>query len=233
VARELDDVNAAPCGRCAVCAGSFVPTEADEALVSEAARFLQRAERPLRPRKQWPAVLGLGTRIAAGDQLAEGRALARWRDGGWGDLVARGRDEGDAFDERLIAAAAELVEARWRPDPAPQWVAAVPSARRPALLADLAVRLGAALGLPVAAPLRVLGEPPPQNGLENSAQQARNALEALLVEPSLVRAGPVLLVDDVVDSRWTLTVAGRLLRAAGCAAVLPLALADASGMAYG
>jgi len=37
--------------------------------------------------------------------------------------------------------------------------------------------------------------------------------------------GPVLLVDDVVDSGWTATVVARLLRRAGAPAVLPLALA--------
>ena len=37
--------------------------------------------------------------------------------------------------------------------------------------------------------------------------------------------GPLLLVDDVADSRWTLTVAGALLREAGVPAVLPLVLA--------
>ena len=37
--------------------------------------------------------------------------------------------------------------------------------------------------------------------------------------------GPVLLVDDHVSARWTLTVAARALRLAGAEAVLPLALA--------
>jgi ATP-dependent DNA helicase RecQ len=37
----------------------------------------------------------------------------------------------------------------------------------------------------------------------------------------------VLLVDDLVDSRWSLTVAGRLLRLAGSGPVLPLALGQA------
>ncbi|MGZ4640004.1 MAG: hypothetical protein ACXV2J_13205, partial [Actinomycetes bacterium] len=41
-------------------------------------------------------------------------------------------------------------------------------------------------------------------------------------------AGPVLLVDDLVDSRWTLTVAGRALRRAGAPGVLPFALAVAA-----
>jgi ATP-dependent DNA helicase RecQ len=40
--------------------------------------------------------------------------------------------------------------------------------------------------------------------------------------------GPVLLVDDLLDSRWTLTVAGALLRRHGASSVLPFALAAAA-----
>jgi ATP-dependent DNA helicase RecQ len=39
--------------------------------------------------------------------------------------------------------------------------------------------------------------------------------------------GPVLLVDDLVDSGWTMTIAARELRLAGAPGVLPLALAVA------
>jgi ATP-dependent DNA helicase RecQ len=38
----------------------------------------------------------------------------------------------------------------------------------------------------------------------------------------------VLLVDDRADTRWTLTVAARLLRESGAPAVLPFALAITS-----
>ena len=37
----------------------------------------------------------------------------------------------------------------------------------------------------------------------------------------------MLLVDDVIDTGWTMTVAARLLRRAGAPAVLPFALAQA------
>jgi ATP-dependent DNA helicase RecQ len=55
--------------------------------------------------------------------------------------------------------------------------------------------------------------------------------ERIVVGPELAarldEAGgkPVLLVDDLADSRWTMTVAGRELRRAGAAGVLPFALA--------
>ena len=40
--------------------------------------------------------------------------------------------------------------------------------------------------------------------------------------------GPVLLVDDVTDTGWTITMAARELRRAGAPEVLPFALASVS-----
>jgi ATP-dependent DNA helicase RecQ len=60
----------------------------------------------------------------------------------------------------------------------------------------------------------------------NSAQQLANVRGAFEVHDPL--PGPVLLVDDLVSSRWTLTAVGHLLRTAGVEAVLPIALLDAS-----
>ena len=65
----------------------------------------------------------------------------------------------------------------------------------------------------------------PQHEMENSAQQHRNVLDAYTtVEP--VPSGAVLLIDDIADSRWTLTEVGGVLRAAGVAAVIPVTLAQ-------
>jgi ATP-dependent DNA helicase RecQ len=65
----------------------------------------------------------------------------------------------------------------------------------------------------------------PQKTMENSAQQLANIYGAFTVAGP-VPGGPALLVDDVVDSKWTMTYVGSLLRVAGCSAVLPLAPAD-------
>jgi ATP-dependent DNA helicase RecQ len=40
--------------------------------------------------------------------------------------------------------------------------------------------------------------------------------------------GPLLLVDDVTDTGWTMTMASRVLRRAGAPEVLPFALASVS-----
>ena len=41
--------------------------------------------------------------------------------------------------------------------------------------------------------------------------------------------GPVLMVDDRIETGWTMTVSARLLRQAGAPAVLPFALAVTGG----
>jgi len=67
---------------------------------------------------------------------------------------------------------------------------------------------------------------PPQATMDNSTQQLANVHGAFAVADD-VPTGPVLLVDDVVDSRWTMTVVGALLQRAGAGPVHPLALAQA------
>ena len=64
--------------------------------------------------------------------------------------------------------------------------------------------------------------------MANGTQQARNVDGSLAVSRDPLPGGPVLLVDDMVDSRWRLTVAAWLLRSHGSGEVRPLALALSS-----
>ena len=64
--------------------------------------------------------------------------------------------------------------------------------------------------------------------MANGTQQARNVDGSLAVSQDPLPGGPVLLVDDMVDSRWTLTVAAWLLRSHGSGEVWPLTLALSS-----
>ena len=85
------------------------------------------------------------------------------------------------------------------------------------------------MGLPYVDVLTVRDGGQPQKQMQNSFQQANNAIDKLDVMAENVLPGPVLLVDDIVDSRWTLTVAGWLLQTSGNGPVLPFALAVAAG----
>jgi ATP-dependent DNA helicase RecQ len=134
----------------------------------------------------------------------------------------------EPFPDELIAALGVEIR-RWRPYPAPEWVTFVPSsAARSGTVEDLAERLARLLSLPVTSSVHKPVRNQVQKLMHNSQQQLANVIDAFTVD-STVPSGPVLLVDDVVDSRWTLTVVGGLLRRAGAESVLPVALARASG----
>ena len=158
----------------------------------------------------------------------EGRALCQWGDPGLGELVRQGKQQNQHFDEQLVDAAARLIGDRWNPVPAPVWVTCVPSRRHLTLVPDFARGLARKLELPFLECVRKVNDTEPQKTRDNSFQQAQNLAGAFVVDKVTVRAGPVLLVDDMVDSRWTFTVLTSLLRRAGSGPVYPFALADTS-----
>jgi ATP-dependent DNA helicase RecQ len=206
-----------------------LPTKPDPALVREAVAFLRRTSLPIEPRKQWPAggmpQYRLTGRIAAERQAQPGKALCIWGDAGWGSLVRNGKYRDRHFADELVTACESLVR-QWNPQSAPTWVTCVPSLRHPDLVPDFASRLAARLGLPFHAVLEKTDNRPEQKTMSNSTQQARNIDGSLAITTQPIPAGPVLLIDDMVDSRWTLTVAVWLLRTHGSGAVFPLALAQ-------
>jgi ATP-dependent DNA helicase RecQ len=223
--RLLNDPTAGECGHCANDGGVRWPRSVSAPLVGEAVAYLRRDVRAIEPRRQWPE----GGKIAKPNEI--GRALCILGDPGWGRDVAGALAAGPGpdvrFEDHLAGAAMEVIRGRWRPSPIPEWVTCVPSAARPGSVEAFARRLASALALPFA-PCLTSAEGRPQSAMANSATQAANARSRLGVVPAAVRSGPVLLVDDLVDSRWTLTVAGSLLRDQGAGPVLPFALAVAT-----
>ena len=231
LATALDDKDPQPCGICASCLGRPVVEEAFPHVGAvEAARFLQHSEMPLESRKLVPAgsfvEYEFPTRLANDMRAETGRILSRWGDAGWGQIVAEDKHN-DHFRDELVDAVAEMVLERWQPEPAPQWVTCVPSNSHPKLVPDYASRLAERLGLPFVRVVTKVRDNEPQKSQQNRFHQCRNLDGAFAVEDP-VPNGPVLLVDDVVDSGWTMTVVAALLRRAGSGPVWPVALATSS-----
>jgi ATP-dependent DNA helicase RecQ len=205
-----------------------LPTTTEPVLVREAVAFLRRTILPIEPRKQWPAggmpQYNLSGRIAAGIQAQPGKVLCIWGDAGWGNLVRQGKYRDGHFSNELVKACVSLVR-EWNPQPAPTWVTSIPSLRHPDLVPEFARRLAVALSLPFEAVLKKTADRPEQKTMANSTQQAHNIDGSLAITIEHLPNGPVLLIDDMVDSRWTLTVAAWLLRSHGSSEVWPLALA--------
>jgi ATP-dependent DNA helicase RecQ len=205
-----------------------LPVTVNGSLVQEAVAFLRRTHLTIDPRHQWPTgglpQFHLSGRIPASQQAQPGKALCLWGDAGWGGLAKQGKLNGHFADD-LVIACAQMIR-KWNPEPAPAWITCVPSLRHPDLVPDFARRLAAALALPFHPVIMKTEERPEQNTLANSTQQARNLDGALALNGQPVPSGPVLLVDDQVDSRWTLTVSAWLLRKAGSGDVWPVVIAQ-------
>jgi ATP-dependent DNA helicase RecQ len=229
--RALDDPTIQPCGKCARCLGRpMIPEGFSHRLAVEASLFLRRSEIPLICKKQVAAgafpTYGFSGNFKKDLQAETGRILARWGDAGWGRMVADDKHAG-RFRDELVEALAEMVEDRWRPEPAPAWVTCVPSRKRPELVPDFARRLAQRLGLPFVNAVEKVRDNQPQKLQQNRFHQCHN-LDGVFAIADGIPYDPVLLVDDVVDSGWTLTVVAALLRQAGSGPVWPLVLASAS-----
>ena len=146
------------------------------------------------------------------------------------ELVRAGKHKDGRFDDRLVDAAAELIQRDWKPSPPPRWITYVRSLRHPTLTPDYAERLASKLGLPCLDVIAATREVEPQKAMPDPFRRCENVAGVFEVSPS-VRLEPVLLFDDIVSSGWTLTSAGMSLRQAGVSVVHPFVLADFSEMA--
>ncbi|MFI9167825.1 RecQ family ATP-dependent DNA helicase [Streptomyces lincolnensis] len=248
--RQLDDEEAASCGRCDNCAGPRFTADVSPAALDTAGGSLARAGVVVEPRKMWPTGLpaigvNLKGRIPPGEQATQGRALGRLSDIGWGNrlrpLLAPRAPDGPAPDDVVAAVVTVLADWAKGPDgwasgrtdapPRPAGVVTMASRTRPQLIQSLASKISTIGRLPLLGSLAYTDDLADLSlPRSNSAQRLRALNGAITVPPPLQAAieaadGPVLLVDDMTETGWTLAVAARLLLRSGAQGVLPLVLA--------
>jgi len=241
--RELDDPEAKPCGQCDNCAGRPWTASVPEASEAAARQRLARPGVEVEPRKMWPSgmkVLGIDAsgKIPADRTAEPGRAVGRLTDVGWGGML-RGLFAEGAPDEPVSAQLTDAVVkvlAAWDWRQRPASVVTMPSRSRPLLIGSLGQRISAIGRLTYLGAIGYATPDGPGPRRHNSAQRLASLWRALTISDELREAlsgaaldAPVLLVDDQIDTGWTMTVAAALLRDAGAPAVLPLALATTAG----
>jgi ATP-dependent DNA helicase RecQ len=234
--RQLDDPDAdadrlEPCGRCDTCTGTVRSTEVDDAATTAAHERLTRPGVPLPPRRQWPSGMAeldipVSGRIPAGELADEGRVIGRLSDIGWGTRLRELVSGDDVPVPPDVLDACVTVLAGWGWSTRPVGVVGIGSRTRPHQLAHLARRVAEIGRLPLLGTAEPVGPRPAPSA--NSAQRLAATWDGFTVPALDGVGGPVLLVDDLVDSGWTATVVARLLRQAGAPAVLPFALALAA-----
>ncbi len=236
---DLDDPLLEPdwrCGRCDTCGGLELPRVPSTSVVVDVRSGLERPGVEIAPRAQWPSGMrrlgvDLAGRIPDGERPDVGRALARLDALGWAgplrELLAPGAPDAP-LPEALRRPMVEVLD-DWAP--VADGVVAVASATRPRLVDHLAAGVARRLGLRVVGRVAPRPDRPPCRHDVNSAQRLHSVLDRMhldLGEAALagLPGRSVLLVDDYVDSGWTLTVAARLLRQAGASRVLAVVLAQ-------
>ncbi len=218
------------CGRCDNCAGQRFDAQVDATATAATLERLMRPGVEITPRRQWPsglAQLGVDLSGRISDGPEPGRVIGRLTDLGWGARLRRLLDEPDQQVPEEVVRAAVSVLAGWEWKLRPTAVLGLDSVTHPLLIGSLTDRLAQLGRLTRLDTLRYA----PNRRTTTAANSAYRvaALQGCWLPPDLpADVGPVLLVDDVTDSGWTLTMAARVVRAAGAPQVLPFALASVS-----
>lgn len=219
------------CGRCDNCTGERYSADVDAAAAEDTRRTLMRPGVELSPRKQWPtglAKLGIDLSGRITDGPRPGRVIGRLTDLGWGARLRALLDGPDGEVPDDVVAAAVKVLAAWDWAVRPTAVMALDSATHPLLIGSLRSRLAELGRLTDLGTLRYAPGRRPATAANSAYRVAALSGAWSPPDPVPAGAGPVLLVDDLADTGWTLTMAARVLRAAGADDVLPFALAGTS-----
>lgn len=238
--RFLDDDTAAPCGRCDNCAVPSLPTTTSAETMNALRSYLDCSGVAIKPRAVWPTGLpsigvALKGRIASNESAAYGRAIARLNDIGWGEDLRTLLDSAEAetpVPDRVLNRVLKVLSDWEEIDGTlPSGVVAIHSHRRDGIVRSLAEFVAAKMNLPLLGLISTTYLPV-KAGASNSARRVAALHERFEVPEQLAakckeaKAG-VLLVDDLVETGWTMSLAARALRQAGAPSVVPFALATA------
>ena len=221
IVNDLSVQKVSKCGKCSNCMGHFLfKNEPESEIVDQANQMIIENFCCFEPRTRWE----IGKKIEERYRSETGIALSYYGDSGWGRIVSEDKYKKNHFRDELVIASANCI----RKDIACtqiNWITSVPSLRRPELVREFAKRLADELNLPYSDSF-VKKDAVEQKCLNNNIQQRDNAWHSFEIKK--IRKGNVLLVDDMVDSRWTFTVCAFKLRKHGTGLVFPFALSNTS-----
>ena len=221
IAEKLDDVNAKVCGKCSNCRGLLFDETVGAETVQRAQQFIKSKFGVIEPRKQFPDK----TKIESEFQFKGGIVLSNYADAGYGMAVQKGKYVDGYFSDELVDASVKILSEFIKNNNI-EWITPVTSKRHPQLVPDFAKRLADRLGIGYFEGIKKFNAEE-QKKFENSDGQYQNANNSF--EIIQVKKENILLVDDMVDSRWTFTVCAMKMREMGSGDIYPFALANTAG----
>ncbi len=225
IVNALDDSTEEKCGICANCLGyEEYPAKASAQAKEAAADYLEKQYYVIEPRLRW-AETSYTKMVKIGTPNETGICLSRYGHPIYGELVKKGKYEDHFFGDELVEKSAQVL-APFVAEHGIEALTYVPSLRS-GIVCDFAGRLAEKLGLPCLTLLEKT-DAEQQKEMENSSFQCENAQKSFAVAEGAVSPKNILLVDDMADSKWTLTVCGDILTKAGAEHVYPYVLASTS-----
>ena len=221
IAEKLDDVNAKVCVKCSNCRGLLFDEMVDAETVQRAQQFIKSKFGVIEPRKQFPDK----TKIESEFRFKGGIVLSNYADAGYGMAVQKGKYLDGYFSDELVDASVKILSEFIKNNNI-EWITPVTSKRHPQLVPDFAKRLADRLGIGYFEGIKKFNAEE-QKKFENSDGQYKNANDSF--EIIQVKKENILLVDDMVDSRWTFTVCAMKMREMGSGDIYPFALANTAG----
>ena len=221
IAEKLDDVNAKECGKCSNCRGLLLDETVGAETVQRAQQFIKSKFGVIEPRKQFPDK----TKIESKFQFKGGIVLSNYADAGYGMAVQKGKYLDGYFSDELVDASVKILSEFIKNNNI-EWITPVTSKRHPQLVPDFAKRLADRLGIGYFEGIKKFNAEE-QKKFENSDGQYKNANDSFGIIQ--VKKENILLVDDMVDSRWTFTVCAMKMREMGSGDIYPFALANTAG----
>ncbi len=224
--RALDDKTATRCGRCRNCTDradkSYQPKPE---LIRKAEQFMDKRRIPIYPNQKWPTSLLSEHPIHEADTISPeyraewGVAICRAFEGSFSDRVLKERRYEQQYSDEVVEAFVRKLKKKVSGF---RCVTYVPPRKDrqhvPILAAAVADRIGLRL-IHAASRTGIGGR---QSEQKNPVQRARNVADAFAIEKAINE--PVLLIDDLTVSGWTLTTVAALLRYDGCPRVFPAVL---------
>lgn len=219
----LNDPHPEDCNQCANCT-SPIGSQFSHKNGIKASEFLKKNDIVFTPRKQEPPSKKIPPELRA----QEGRILSRWADAGWGRVVADNKHKG-YFEDNLVDAIVELIK-KWNPTPFPRYIVCVPSLNHPDLVPNFAKRVATKLNIPFIDVVQKIKQNEPQKMMNNSYHQVENLRGVFQILDNILKNEPVFLLDDAIDSGWTVTVISKLLKEKGSGNIYPIALTTTGKM---
>lgn len=217
LAKELDDNHSKNCGKCKNCIGSTLQHKVDTLLVNDAIKFVKYSHLIIEPRTKWPYGINVDNigygkvNIAKENQMNEGIALCNYGDRRLGESVRIGKYIKNEFSKELLEESVELLKVK-----AKEWnidtIVYIPSIKRKNLVKDLAYNIARKMNIDFVDAIMKIEDTVEQKTLQNSYYQCKNVIKSFDVATELNNLGNVLIIDDMVDSRWTLTYCSYLLK---------------------